>query len=426
MIHIPTLSGSRFFRLLCLILCFALSQAASASSPSTENTGDHRTHTIRKGETLFRLTQIYHVSAQAICRANPGLSAENFPIGKEIIIPTPAELTSSAQAAPEKPLRVALLLPFGLDNPLPESSRMLEFYEGFLLALDTLKQRGYSVHLDVYDTGGEGTSLKPLLDKPELRQADLLIGGYHWGHIKQLSDFSRSHRIKMVLPSNSDISGYDSLIYEVYFGELSDAERSDFVAMENNMALFIEYAEQIMKIEQITMADEDLVQNAVTAYNAIKTDYKDFGYSDDEWNAMVTAAQQASDYIKQLRFSHASYEIKQLQEKINSLAGEYDPAKIPVMEDIQARLRLLTGSEREVLDLTYYNQYVAEYEKHQNDQPVDPDPDNPENPENPDNPENPGTGYSCGNCSSKVGFESVGLLATALVAAFFVMKRRTK
>lgn len=204
MIHIPTLSGSRFFRLLCLILCFALSQAASASSPSTENTGDRRTHTIRKGETLFRLTQIYHVSAQAICRANPGLSAENFPIGKEIIIPTPAGLTSSAQAAPEKPLRVALLLPFGLDNPLPESSRMLEFYEGFLLALDTLKQRGYSVHLDVYDTGGEGTSLKPLLDKPELRQADLLIGGYHWGHIKQLSDFSRSHRIKMVLPFSSN------------------------------------------------------------------------------------------------------------------------------------------------------------------------------------------------------------------------------
>lgn len=229
--------------------------------------------------------------------------------------------------------------------------------------------------------------------------------------------------IKMVLPSNSDISGYDSLIYEVYFGELSDAERSDFVAMENNMALFIEYAEQIMKIEQLTLADEDLVQNAVTAYNAIKTDYKDFGYSDDEWNAMVTAAQQASAYIKELRFSHASYEIKQLQEKINSLAGEYDPAKIPVMEDIQARLRLLTGSEREVLDLTYYNQYVAEYEKHQNDQPVDPDPDNPDNPEN---PENPGTGNSCGNCSSKVGFESVGLLATALVAAFFVMKRRTK
>ena len=60
--------------------------------------------------------------------------------------------------------------------------------------------------------------------------------------------------LKMVVPSNANISGYDSIVYEVYFGELKDAERSSFVAMENSMAKFIEYAEEIMKKEVLTMA----------------------------------------------------------------------------------------------------------------------------------------------------------------------------
>lgn len=38
-------------------------------------------HTIQSGETLYKLTQRYGVTAQRICQANPGLSAENFRIG---------------------------------------------------------------------------------------------------------------------------------------------------------------------------------------------------------------------------------------------------------------------------------------------------------------------------------------------------------
>ena len=37
-------------------------------------------HTIQPGETLYKLTTVYNISAKAICEANPGLSAENFRI----------------------------------------------------------------------------------------------------------------------------------------------------------------------------------------------------------------------------------------------------------------------------------------------------------------------------------------------------------
>lgn len=55
------------------------------------NTQTETFHTIAQGETLYRLTVKYGVSAKAICDANPGLSAENFRIGQVIRIPSASE-----------------------------------------------------------------------------------------------------------------------------------------------------------------------------------------------------------------------------------------------------------------------------------------------------------------------------------------------
>ena len=61
-------------------------------------------HTIQAGETLYKLTTIYNVSAKAICEANPGLSAENFRIGQVILIPLEQEQETEATQTPaEKP-----------------------------------------------------------------------------------------------------------------------------------------------------------------------------------------------------------------------------------------------------------------------------------------------------------------------------------
>ena len=61
-------------------------------------------HTIQAGETLYKLTTIYNISAKAICEANPGLSAENFRIGQVILIPLEQEQETEATQTPaEKP-----------------------------------------------------------------------------------------------------------------------------------------------------------------------------------------------------------------------------------------------------------------------------------------------------------------------------------
>lgn len=71
--------------------------------PQQQNgTQEKRFHTIQAGETLYKLTKTYQVSADDICKANPGLTAENFKAGMVIRIPastTPVNTTSAKEAA---------------------------------------------------------------------------------------------------------------------------------------------------------------------------------------------------------------------------------------------------------------------------------------------------------------------------------------
>ena len=70
--------------------------------PRTDaNTQKETFHTIAPGETLYRLTVKYNVSAKAICDANPGLSAENFRIGQVIQIPSATDETTVTATTPE-------------------------------------------------------------------------------------------------------------------------------------------------------------------------------------------------------------------------------------------------------------------------------------------------------------------------------------
>ena len=251
-------------------------------------------HTIQPGETLYRLTTTYKVSAKAICDANPGLSAENFRIGQVIRIPSAAEAIDSTVeavvAAPSEPtmqpavkprckdmhkvkrretifsvsreygiseqeliaanpelkngmkkgqflcipypsekptvtvpktdaniippsdselfrenkevpksistIKAALLLPF-------DDKRMVEYYEGFLMAVDSLKRTGTSIDLYVYDCNKESSSLNSILAKSEMKNMNVIFGPAQQQHIKPLAAFAKKNDIRLVIPFSS-------------------------------------------------------------------------------------------------------------------------------------------------------------------------------------------------------------------------------
>ena len=246
-------------------------------------------HTIQAGETLYKLTTMYNVSAKDICEANPGLSAENFRIGQVILIPQKEEKEVAVQTPPveqsniqgpvvprckdmhkvkrketifsvsreygisEQELIAAnpelkkgmkkgqfLCIPYpaattvqptqkedpyaippsnselfrksketpkemstikaALILPFQEDKRMVEYYEGFLMAVDSLKRTGTSLDLYVYDSGKDISTLNTILAKNEMKKMDVIFGPMHQNQIKPLSDFAEKNDIRLVIP----------------------------------------------------------------------------------------------------------------------------------------------------------------------------------------------------------------------------------
>ncbi len=185
--------------------------------------GSYIFHTILPKETLYSLARKYYMTGEDIIEANPGLSIQTFSIGKTIRIPvnqvthpiegddetkqmeqTNALLKTIPSIEKVDIINVALLLPFAKDEKdKGQQRRFIEYYEGFLMAIDSLKRTGISTHLQIYDIGYNEAALKQILVKPDLKQANLIIGGYTEEQIKALSDFTEKLQIPYVIPFTS-------------------------------------------------------------------------------------------------------------------------------------------------------------------------------------------------------------------------------
>lgn len=190
-----------------------------------QDSGSYAYHVIQPQETLFSLSQKYQIKGEDILAANQGLSVQTFKIGKVVRIPVNrvnalvksennvvdrvkvnSLLNKVSPVQAIKTVRVALLLPFGLkENATGENTadRMVEYYEGFLLALKTLKSKKISVVLQVYDIGSGTKEISGILKGEEMQKVHLIIGGLSEEQIRIISRFSNERNIPYVIPFTS-------------------------------------------------------------------------------------------------------------------------------------------------------------------------------------------------------------------------------
>ena len=167
--------------------------------------------------------------------------------------------------------------------------------------------------------------------------------------------------LKMILPKNLDLAGYDSLVFEVYFGKVKDSQRSDYEAMEKNMILFLEYADKVSEINEVMLTHEKLINGAISYLNAIKQNYADYGIDSNVWENYVKIVTEAKETLFNLKLSNARVEVQQLQKDIDLLPTTFTLADLEKLNAIKFRLDEIRPEERALLKLDAYNKLLDEY-----------------------------------------------------------------
>lgn len=80
---------------------------------------------------------------------------------------------------------------------------MVEYYEGLLMAVDSLKRTGTSIDLYTYNSGPESASLNSILGKSEMKDMDIIFGPLYQQHIKPLAEFAKKQDTRLVIPFTS-------------------------------------------------------------------------------------------------------------------------------------------------------------------------------------------------------------------------------
>ncbi|HEY9113723.1 MAG TPA: LysM peptidoglycan-binding domain-containing protein [Bacteroidales bacterium] len=227
--------------------------------PKIENEKDFVVFHVTSKTNLRKVANLYNVPVGLLEDENPDLEYRLYPgqkvrvpVGKKIfVVEEKVDVNEEIAAEPEpkkeaetsifrekcdtdnpntrKTFKVALMVPLYLeqadslhkelflktenDDFMP--FRFLGFYEGALMAADSLKKLGMNIKLYVYDVDDNASKTASLLRKPELRDMDLIIGPFLNKSFDQVARFAGNYKIPIVNPlsfRDEIITNYNSVI----------------------------------------------------------------------------------------------------------------------------------------------------------------------------------------------------------------------
>ncbi|NTW32233.1 MAG: LysM peptidoglycan-binding domain-containing protein [Bacteroidetes bacterium] len=221
-------------------------------------------HVVQKNETVWKIAKAYKVTPDDIYSVNK--DAENkIKTGQEIKIPLNKKKSDNTKIKKNKetppikkdkdspPIKkdkdittitikkdtvalnnispklqdsynIALLIPLYLNNiyqiapddpDIKEkdasdflSLQFLQFYEGMLMAVDSIKKKGLSANIYVYDVNDDTLNTMKIIEKPEFSKMHLIIGPFYKNSLKIVSKYAKNKKIKIVDP----VSANDSVL----------------------------------------------------------------------------------------------------------------------------------------------------------------------------------------------------------------------
>ena len=189
-------------------------------------------HEVKKKETIFGIARDNGLTVQELIDANPEMNQPGYELkkGDMIKIPfkkgqEPKDIVNPTAESPVKPnvgtdmrnraIRIGVMLPLHNDNG--DGKRMVEYYRGVLMALDSLKANGISTDIRAWNVPEDKDIRLTLLEK-HVADRDLIIGPLYTKQLKPLADFAKNNNIRVLIPfSINSTEVYDNdCLYQVF------------------------------------------------------------------------------------------------------------------------------------------------------------------------------------------------------------------
>ena len=200
---------------------------------------------VEKSIGLYRIGVNFNVSQSEIIRLNPQLRERGLHFAETLLIPTGRKIEEKIQSTPSTPIipntpidtivrdtvipevqdtvipqdtvvvepdtrrviELALMLPFESQQTKRSGNaeRMLEFYQGALLALHDRQNDSTLYRLRVYDTERSERRVQALCDSTELDSVRAILGLVYPIQIERMSSWCAAHQVPLFVPFSDDI-----------------------------------------------------------------------------------------------------------------------------------------------------------------------------------------------------------------------------
>ncbi|RSK40552.1 PBP1 and LysM peptidoglycan-binding domain-containing protein [Mangrovimonas spongiae] len=199
---------------------------------------DHRYsyYTVQPKEGFYRLKVKLGLSQEELEKLNPELKESGLKNGMVLKVPYQASLQDGENSSVENQVnltdsisfgtkRLAFMLPFQLNkiasdsiqdnkqqltkNPFLKTS--LDFYEGALVALDSLKTMGISLDVNVYDTKNQLSEVMQILRSEDLENTDAVIGPLMPNNLNKVASELKSSNTPVISPITKNVQLYENV-----------------------------------------------------------------------------------------------------------------------------------------------------------------------------------------------------------------------
>ena len=149
----------------------------------------------------------------------------------------------------------------------PRSANALEFYQGAMLAVDSLKKMGLNAKIYQFDTMRDTIKMAQLMRSSEMKNMDLIIGPFYPELVNQVKSFALENRIYYVSPISTSA---ESLKNNPYLIQVNSGEI-------NTVGTIVNHISKQEDIHVTLIGNRlDADQTLFTAYlNRLKTTFDD-------------------------------------------------------------------------------------------------------------------------------------------------------